>query len=76
VRDREVVVERPDGSRITILANLDPLFGPDGEIVGGVNCFQDITDRKLAERRSREDHELLRTVVETTPECVKIVARD
>src|SRR5688572_9220291 len=56
IRDRELVVERPDGSRLAILANLDPLFGPGGEIVGGVNCFQDITARKQAEALL-EEHE-------------------
>jgi hypothetical protein len=31
-RDREVVVERPDGSRLTIVANVDPLFDSAAEI--------------------------------------------
>jgi PAS domain S-box-containing protein len=48
IRNREFVVERPDGTRIVILANLEPLLGSDGEIVGGVSCFQDITERKRA----------------------------
>ena len=34
VRDREVVIERPDRSRATILANVAPLFDSAGEIVG------------------------------------------
>lgn len=50
VRDREVVVERPDGSRITVLANVDPLFDVDGELLGGVNCFQDITELRQVTR--------------------------
>ena len=47
--DRELVIERADGTRITILANLDPLLDDDGNLVGGVSCFQDITERKRAE---------------------------
>jgi signal transduction histidine kinase len=46
----EVVIERPDGSRITVLANIAPLFGDDGKLVGAVNCFQDISASKAAER--------------------------
>src|SRR3546814_8024884 len=43
VRDRRVLIERPDGRRITILINIDPLFDQDGEFTGIVSCFQDIS---------------------------------
>lgn len=49
-RDREVVIERPDSSRITVLVNIAPLFGDDGKLVGAVNCFQDLSAPKAAER--------------------------
>ena len=48
-RDLEVVIERPDGSRITVLVNIVPLRNVDGELIGAMNCFQDITDRKRAD---------------------------
>ena len=47
-RDLEVVIERPDGSRITVLVNIVPLRNGDGELIGAMNCFQDITERKQA----------------------------
>jgi signal transduction histidine kinase len=49
-RDMEVVIERPDSSRITALVNIAPLFGDDRKLVGAVNCFQDLSAIKLAER--------------------------
>jgi signal transduction histidine kinase len=49
-RDMEVVIERPDRSRITALVNIAPLFGEDRNLVGAVNCFQDLSAIKLAER--------------------------
>jgi PAS domain-containing protein len=49
-RDMEVIIERPDRSRITVLVNIAPLFGDDGKLVGAVNCFQDLTAQKAAER--------------------------
>ena len=52
-RDVEIVIERPDGSRITALVNIAPLRNADGEVIGAMNCFQDITERKQAERQSR-----------------------
>jgi signal transduction histidine kinase len=55
----EVVIERPDRSRITALVNIAPLFGNDGKLVGAVNCFQDLSAIKLAEReRVRLSEEL------------------
>jgi PAS domain S-box-containing protein len=49
VRDHEMIVERPDGSRITVMVNVDPIVSSTGEVVGAVNVFQDISARKLAE---------------------------
>jgi signal transduction histidine kinase len=49
-RDAEVLIERPDGSRVTVIVNIQPLRSPDGEIMGAINCFYDITERKEAER--------------------------
>src|SRR5260370_24870327 len=50
VRDLELVIERPDGSRITVLVNIVPLRNGAGELIGAMNCFQDITERKRAEK--------------------------
>jgi len=76
IRGRELIIERPDGSRIYVQANVEPLFDEGGAVVGGVNCFQDITERKKAEDRQANDRAVLRGIIETTPECIKIVARD
>ena len=50
-RNLEVQVEQPSGRRVWILVNIDALRNDAGEIVGVINCFQDITDRKLADER-------------------------
>ena len=42
--DQKVIIERPDGSRVNVLVNIDPLYDQDGVLVGAVNCFQDIRD--------------------------------
>lgn len=49
-QDKEVVIERPDSTRITALVNIAPLFGDDRKLVGAVNCFQDLSAIKLGER--------------------------
>ena len=70
IRNREVMLERPDGSRITILANLDPLRDETGKLVGGVNCFQDITARKAIEQRLQQREHWYRDLLEALPAAI------
>jgi two-component sensor histidine kinase len=49
VRQQEVHIERPDGSRGIALVDIEAIKDGDGNIVGAVNCFQDITERKQSE---------------------------
>jgi two-component sensor histidine kinase len=53
VRQQEVHIERPDGSRGIALVDIEAVKDSDGNIVGAVNCFQDITERKQAEEREK-----------------------
>ncbi|WP_370434483.1 PAS domain S-box protein [Microvirga sp. TS319] len=56
----EVLIERPDGSRCIALAQIEPLLDERGGVLGAINCFQDISDRKAMEtelRHSRQDLE-------------------
>jgi PAS domain S-box-containing protein len=49
VREQEVHIELLNGSRGVALVNIEAITDSDGYIVGAVNCFQDRTERKLAE---------------------------
>ncbi len=53
-RNAEVVIERPDGSRITVSENIVPLKNGNGEITGAMNCFHEIPDRRRLERRAQQ----------------------
>ena len=39
----EAVVQNPDGKRWVARVNVAPLLDADGEVVGAINCFQDVT---------------------------------
>jgi PAS domain S-box-containing protein len=58
--DQEVIIERPDGSRVTVLVNIAPIFDDRGGQIGAVNCFQDLTVQKQAEQERAELREELR----------------
>jgi two-component sensor histidine kinase len=49
VREREVRIGRPDGLRGIALVDIEAIKDSDGNILGAVNCFQDITERKRSE---------------------------
>jgi PAS domain S-box-containing protein len=69
----ECIAERPDGSRFWFTPCPAVVRNLEGRIVGGINLLVEITDRKHAEIQANEQ---FRAIVETTPECVKIVASD
>ncbi len=69
----EYVAERPDGTRFWFTPYPAVLRDGGGRIIGGVNVLIDNTDRKNAEVEANAQ---FRTIIETTPECVKIVAPD
>lgn len=56
VVNQELVLERPDSSRVHILANIAPLRDASGFVWGAVNILQDITEIK---GRQQEREQLL-----------------
>src|SRR6185312_318427 len=70
VRDRRLVIERPDGSRIAVLVNIDPLLEEDGTLVGAVSCFQDISELARAEESLRDGEQRFRDVLEALPVAI------
>ena len=64
VRDQEVLIERPDGSRITVIVNIRPMTDERGEVTGAINCFYDITERKRAEDALKHRQAMLESEIE------------
>lgn len=70
--DEEMIIERSDGSRVNVIANAVPLYGPSGEIAAAVGAFHDISDRKRAVEALRKSEERFRTSAEHLPDCFGI----
>ncbi|HYL14774.1 MAG TPA: PAS domain S-box protein [Terriglobales bacterium] len=66
VHEDEIVIERPDGSRVRVSVHIDPIRDKDGAIVGVVNFFHDITERKQAERTTS----LLAAIVDSSDDAI------
>ena len=54
VLNREVEIERPDGSRFTAIFNIDLLTNEEGKIVSAMGVFHDVTERKRTELKQSE----------------------
>jgi PAS domain S-box-containing protein len=63
---QEIIIERPDGARCTVLAHARPFYDDAGRLEGAVNVLVDITDRKVAERASA----ILGTIVESSDDAI------
>ncbi len=78
-RDERVVIERPDGSRLTAEATIDLLRDDDGQVVGAVNTFREARRLAEAERpggdldgRAQDDLALQRlaSIVESSDDAI------
>jgi PAS domain S-box-containing protein len=66
-KNGEVIMERPDGSRATVLVNIVPLRDAQGKLNGAINCFLDITARKQAEAMLRQRNVEYRRLLANLP---------
>jgi PAS domain S-box-containing protein len=54
IRDEEIVIERPDGTRRNVLPHPEPICDGSGAVIGAVNMLLDVTERKqIEETRAR-----------------------
>jgi len=64
IRGRELVAERPNGTRVPFMAYPTPLRDGAGAPAGGVNVLVDITERKVAEAALAESEARLQLALE------------
>jgi PAS domain S-box-containing protein len=67
---RELVIDRPDGTRVPVLASAAPLRDDDGRVVGGVGMFQDVSDKMRTAEARRLSEERLRVALQAAPATV------
>ena len=60
VRDTELRIERADGSEVYVAISVDPLRNARGDMVGVINCFLDITERRRMVAQLEESRRLAR----------------
>lgn len=76
VRNAEVIIERPDSSRITVIVNILPLKNQYGKVTGAINCFYDITERKQMETALRQQSAALADLHHRKDEFLAILSHE
>jgi len=72
----EVLVERGDGKRMTVLAHASPIWDDDDALIGAVNVLVDISDRKHAEELVRESEDRFRHLADNVPVLIWLSGPD
>src|SRR5262249_32057397 len=76
IQDEEWIVKRSDGRRILCAVNVAPIRDAKGELIGAINCWRDITERKNEEARLREATVLAKAVSDATPALIYVMDRE
>jgi len=69
ILEEECIIKTKDGKALSILKNVDLLKGKDGNIIGGVANFVDITERKKANEELKSSEERLKLLFESAPDA-------
>jgi PAS domain S-box-containing protein len=74
VHDKEMILSRPDGQSFPVSVNAAPLRDTKGNITAAIVVFEDITQRKKAEKALRQAEERFRIALKNAP--VSVAAQD
>lgn len=54
--NRHVIIERPDGSRVSARVHASPVIDEHGQLLGGVNLLFELTAQQDLQQRQRDAH--------------------
>lgn len=77
LRDQQITIEQPDGSRRTLMVNVNLVRADEGQLLGAIATLHDISDQKQREENQRQlvsETERLRrlhdAILKTVPDLV------
>jgi len=76
IQARECEIRTKDGEIRTIVKNADLLRDPEGNIIGAVESFDDITDRKAVENQLRTERDKFQGIISALDQGMHILNED
>ncbi len=74
-RDVEIILHDEQGRERWVSSNAAPITDSEGHVVAGIAIFQDITERKRADRVLKQSEEKFRTTFQSSPDAITITKR-
>lgn len=72
VINRKCTIRTKQGEILNIAKNVDVLKNETGEVIGGIECFDDVTKKLRMEGQLRESEEKYAAIVNSAPEFITI----
>ena len=72
IYSRECTIKTKTGQVLTISKNVDQLMDLHGNVIGGIESFEDITERKLVEKALRDSEHRYSTLIHSMPNVILI----
>jgi len=66
IEGEEIIIERPDGTRLNILPYPVPVFNEAGELIGAVNTLIDVTEQRFGETKQA----MLAAIIESSEDAI------
>jgi two-component system, cell cycle sensor histidine kinase and response regulator CckA len=63
---------RPDGTQAWLITSKMPMYDRDGQVIGVLGTYADITERKLMEEEIRQTNAYLENIFENSPDAIGI----
>jgi len=74
--NEEWAMRRPDGKTLIMLCNAGPIRSEEGELLGGIITWHDITGRREMEEALRRQHEEIELLYRTAPVGLCLIDRE
>ncbi|RYU91322.1 PAS domain S-box protein [Mucilaginibacter terrigena] len=66
INGEEIIVERPNGTRLNVLTHPVPVFDTEGRLTGAINTLLDVTEQRNSERKQA----MLASIVTTSDDAI------
>ncbi|HNW44675.1 MAG TPA: PAS domain S-box protein [Elusimicrobiales bacterium] len=72
----ECTLRAKDGRTLLVVKNADTIKNEKGEVIGGIETFEDITERKLTESRLRDQEASFRAITGAAQDAILMMNND